>query len=77
MGGLALNCVANSVIAKQGLFNNIWIMPNPGDAGSSIGCIAAYTKRQINWNTPFLGTNISKDLDIDSIIKSVFKRNFI
>ena len=38
MGGVALNCVANSKIA--GLGKNIWIMPNPGDCGSSLGAAA-------------------------------------
>ena len=35
MGGCALNCVANSLIAKEAGFDNVWIMPNPGDAGSA------------------------------------------
>ena len=38
-GGVALNCAANSQLANLGLFDNVWIMPNPGDAGSSLGCI--------------------------------------
>ena len=32
-GGVALNCVANSRLA--GLCNDLWIMPNPGDAGAA------------------------------------------
>ena len=36
-GGVALNCAANRVLANLGLFDNIWIIPNPGDAGSSLG----------------------------------------
>jgi carbamoyltransferase len=43
-GGVALNCAANSRLADLGIFDNIWIMPNPGDAGSSLGCIAASEK---------------------------------
>ncbi|MBU2025928.1 MAG: carbamoyltransferase [Patescibacteria group bacterium] len=39
-GGVALNCVANSVILKQGIFDNLWIQPAAGDAGGSLG--AAY-----------------------------------
>ena len=64
MGGIALNCVANSIIAQSGIFGNIWIMPNPGDAGSAIGAVAAYTGTHIVWDTPFLGTDISRELDI-------------
>ncbi|HEY4326496.1 MAG TPA: carbamoyltransferase [Mucilaginibacter sp.] len=42
-GGVALNCVANSKIAKTGLFNNIWIQPAAGDSGGALGAAhAAY-----------------------------------
>lgn len=36
-GGCALNCVANGVILKSGLFENIWIQPASGDAGGALG----------------------------------------
>lgn len=39
-GGVALNCLANMKLEEQNLFDNIFIPPNPGDAGSSIGCVA-------------------------------------
>ena len=56
MGGVALNCVANEKVAKE--WEDIWIMPNPGDAGSSLGCAARVYGRKINWEHTFLGTNI-------------------
>jgi carbamoyltransferase len=56
MGGVALNCVANEKVAKE--WDDIWIMPNPGDAGSSLGCAARVYGRKINWEHTFLGTNI-------------------
>lgn len=68
MGGVALNCKANTEIAMEQLFDNIWIMPNPGDAGSSIGAIAAHTKRHLNWKGPYLGTNIDRELDIKAVV---------
>lgn len=71
MGGCALNCVANSKIAKLGLYKDIWLMPNPGDAGSSIGAVAAFTKTKLNWEGPFLGTDINRPLDIDGIIEDL------
>ena len=40
MGGCALNCVANGKILPK-YYDNTWIMPNPGDAGSSLGAAAA------------------------------------
>ena len=36
-GGVALNCVANGKILKEGLFENIWIQPAAGDAGGALG----------------------------------------
>jgi carbamoyltransferase len=71
MGGCALNCVANSRIAKEAGFDNVWIMPNPGDAGSAIGAVAAYTGQHLNWTTPYLGTDIDRELDINSIVKDL------
>jgi carbamoyltransferase len=56
MGGVALNCVANGRIGPY--FDNIWIMPNPGDAGSSLGAAALAYGGRINWRDAFLGHNI-------------------
>lgn len=71
MGGCALNCVANSKIAKLGIYENIWIMPNPGDAGSAIGAVAAITNQHLNWQGPYLGTDIARPLDIESIVSDL------
>ncbi len=37
-GGVALNCVANGELLKSKIFDEIWIQPASGDAGSSLGC---------------------------------------
>ena len=39
-GGVALNCVANSVLVRDSAFDDIWIQPAAGDAGGSIGSAA-------------------------------------
>ena len=36
-GGVALNCVANGKLLKEKIFDDIWIQPASGDAGSSLG----------------------------------------
>jgi carbamoyltransferase len=36
-GGVALNCVANARILREGLFDRIWIQPAAGDAGGALG----------------------------------------
>ncbi|MBW2422530.1 MAG: carbamoyltransferase, partial [Deltaproteobacteria bacterium] len=39
-GGVALNCVANGKLLREGIFDELWIQPAAGDAGSAVG--AAY-----------------------------------
>lgn len=77
MGGVALNCVANSIIARSKIFDNVWIMPNPGDAGSAIGAVAAYTQTHLNWKTPYLGTDIKKDVDVKAVVDSIEQGNVV
>src|SRR3989441_5727224 len=36
-GGVALNCVANGRILREGIFDRIWIQPAAGDAGGALG----------------------------------------
>lgn len=36
-GGVALNCVANGKLLREGIFENIWIQPAAGDAGGALG----------------------------------------
>ena len=40
-GGVALNCVANGKVLRDGRFENIWIQPAAGDAGGAIGAALA------------------------------------
>jgi carbamoyltransferase len=42
-GGVALNCVANGKILRDGKFEHLWVQPAAGDAGGSLGAaLAAY-----------------------------------
>ena len=69
MGGVALNCVANTTIAR--IWENVWIMPNPGDAGSSLGAAALTYGKKLNWKDPFLGHNIIGEYPDGDIIKEL------
>ena len=40
-GGVALNCVANGILLREGPFEDIWIQPAAGDAGASLGAALA------------------------------------
>ncbi|MBX3499120.1 MAG: carbamoyltransferase [Alphaproteobacteria bacterium] len=42
-GGVALNCVANGKIHREGIFDQVWVQPAAGDAGGAVGAaFAAY-----------------------------------
>jgi carbamoyltransferase len=41
-GGVALNCVANARLLREGPFRNIWVQPAAGDAGGALGAALAF-----------------------------------
>lgn len=47
-GGVALNCVANGRLLREGPFRDIWIQPAAGDAGSAVGAALAVWYQYIN-----------------------------
>ena len=65
-GGVALNCVANSHIFDHA--DSVWIMPNPGDCGSSLGAALAEHGKRVKWPGPYIGTNIDNPYPVDAII---------
>ena len=54
-GGVALNCVANGILLKKKIFDNIWIQPAAGDAGGALGAALAtwylHYKKERNINS--------------------------
>lgn len=75
MGGCALNCSANTRLWD--IFNDIWIMPNPGDAGSSLGAAAALYGKHINWNGPYLGHKIGEEYPVDKIYNEIIENKIV
>jgi carbamoyltransferase len=69
MGGCSLNCVANGIAFKY--FKNVWIMPNPGDSGSSVGAVLDHLKTKIEYVTPYLGYNINGNYPIKMAIEQL------
>jgi carbamoyltransferase len=66
MGGVALNCLANRALGEY--FEKIWIMPNPGDAGSSLGAAAVAYGRRISFDHAYLGHDICGDYPVNAIL---------
>jgi carbamoyltransferase len=81
-GGVALNCVANGRILREGLFDRLWIQPAAGDAGGALGAALAVwhmrrddaQPRQVlqpdSMQGAFLGPEFS-----DETIESVLRRH--
>ena len=75
MGGCALNCSANTRLWD--IFSDIWIMPNPGDAGSSLGAAAALYGKHLNWQSPYLGYDIGGEYPVQKILDGIFEDGIV
>ena len=71
MGGCALNCVANNLAYDY--FENVWIMPNPGDAGSSVGAVLSYKNKHIDWPGAMLGYDMGISTSNEEIVDYLLK----
>lgn len=56
-GGVALNCVANGKLLREGIFKDIWIQPAAGDAGGAVG--AAFLAWYQYLNNPRYADNVN------------------
>jgi len=74
-GGVALNCVANRRLGH--LFDNIWIMPNPGDAGSSLGAAAVAHGSRLNWVNAFLGHEIAGSYPVADVVAALLSDRIV
>ena len=79
-GGVALNCVANGRILREGPFDDIWIQPAAGDAGGALGAALAvqFGLRGVERGPPedldrqkgsYLGPSFSED-EVEAFLKS-------
>jgi carbamoyltransferase len=75
MGGCALNSSANTLLWN--IFNDVWIMPNPGDAGSSLGAAAALYGKHVEWKTPYLGYDLGGEYPVQQIVDGILKNGVV
>lgn len=71
-GGVALNSVTNGIIAKSGLFKEIFIQPAAGDSGAAIGAALLLNHQKFNQprrtqETAFLGPKYSREVCMDAL----------
>lgn len=74
-GGVALNCVANGKLLREGVFDNIWIQPAAGDAGGALG--AALAGYHIHKNQPRKVAGGGKDAMRGSYLGPVWEQSDI
>ena len=75
MGGCALNSSANTLLWN--IFKDIWIMPNPGDAGSSLGAAAALYGKHIDWQNPYLGHDLGGEYPVNEIVTGLIRDKIV
>lgn len=68
MGGVALNCRLNARLAREFSEKNIWIFPNPGDAGSALGAALAQSKSFVSLDNMYLGHDIGAPKDHPEVV---------
>ena len=56
-GGVALNCVANGKVLRDGRFDDLWVQPAAGDAGGALGAALAASHRLFGEPRPSAGSN--------------------
>ena len=80
-GGVALNCVANGKLLKKNIFDDIWIQPASGDAGSALGAALIgwhqhmAESRKTNPNDSMKGTYLGCNFSNEEIINYLTKVN--
>jgi carbamoyltransferase len=75
MGGVSLNCLANRNLGRY--FDNIWIMPNPGDAGSSLGAAALVHGGPLQWKDAYLGYNIPGEYPVSGLLNELLTNKIV
>ncbi|MGI5372250.1 carbamoyltransferase family protein [Streptomyces iakyrus] len=60
-GGVALNCVANSRIAREGPFSRVWVQPAAGDAGTALGGALLLSAVEGDEPEPMTGADLGRE----------------
>ena len=68
-GGVALNCVANGLILREKVFDDLWIQPAAGDAGGALGAALAVAKSRCDMRAALLGPEFA-EAEIESALRS-------
>lgn len=66
-GGVALNCVANSVLYDAAPFRDIWVQPGAGDAGTALGAALHVAERSGDQVSPMVSAALGREWSDDEL----------
>ena len=66
-GGVSLNCVANTRLAEEGPFQNVWVQPAAGDAGTALGGALYMARASGDKIAPFTSAALGRHWDDDGL----------
>ncbi|CDO10056.1 carbamoyltransferase [Mycolicibacterium cosmeticum] len=70
-GGVALNCVANSVLHREGGFDRVWVQPAAGDSGTALGAALALAAEAGEAITPMGSAALGRGWSDDEIVRAL------
>jgi carbamoyltransferase len=72
-GGVALNCVANTLLARRSGFADVWVQPAAGDAGTALGAALHLSQAGGELLAPFPGADLGRgftDEEIERVLRT-------
>src|SRR4051812_22600830 len=72
-GGTALNCVANAVLLRDGPFEDLWVQPAAGDAGTALGAALHVAREQDEPGPPMRTAALGRGFDDDEMQRVLVK----
>jgi carbamoyltransferase len=66
-GGVALNCVANSRVAREGPFEQVWVQPAAGDAGTALGGALHVAQAAGDRVAPMPGADLGREWGVEDL----------
>ena len=75
MGGCALNCSANGTIKSD--WNDMYVMPNPGDSGSAIGAVLAHKKEFMPMPHMYTGYEIEGEYPVEEALQELLTTGIV
>jgi carbamoyltransferase len=70
-GGTALNCVANAVVLRDGPFEDLWVQPAAGDAGTALGAALHVSQAHGELGEPMTSAALGRGFGDDELLQAL------